>query len=140
MILFCDDEPFMSDTYVDALVRAGFAVELVSLTTEALPRFREKVNTIELAIVDIMASVKPPYPPEVDLSRVEGGLRTGEEILRLMNATAEGRRVPKLILTNISNIDFYRVYENNLAIRGCYRKPETLPSELVGIVRRILGR
>lgn len=140
MILFVDDEKMFNESYVEALVEAKYIVEFEQNILRALNFFKSRSRELELVIMDIMFSLFGSIPPDIDESKIEGGLRVGEEVLRLMNDTPDGRKIPKIILTNVTAEDFHSKYASSENVVGCYKKRETLPSELVEIVKGILSR
>lgn len=140
MILFVDDEKMFNESYVEALVEAKYIVEFEQNIVRALDFFKSRRRELELVIMDIMFSLFGSIPPDIDESKIEGGLRVGEEVLRLMNDSPDGRKIPKIILTNVTAEDFHAKYASSENVVGCYKKRETLPSELVEIVKGILPR
>lgn len=138
MILFIDDEKMFNESYVEALKEEGYNVLFEQNLTRGLEIFNERMNEIELVIMDIMFTLQTSLPPGIDESKIQGGLRTGVEAIRLMNSTSNGKTIPKIIFTNVADEEFHRKYSSSDEVKGSYRKRDTLPSELVEIVKRIL--
>lgn len=139
MILFIEDERMYNESYVEALRGAGYKVEFEHNLQRGLVFFKERMNEIELVIIDVMFPITGSLPRGMDESKIQGGLRTGEEVLRLLNDTPEGRKISKIFLTNVQAEDFHEKYKSSDEVQGCYRKRDVLPSDLVGIVKGILG-
>ncbi len=140
MILFIDDEKMFNESYVESLKEAKYDVLFEQNPARGLEIFNSRMNEIDLVIMDIMFAMPISLPPEIDESKIMDGLRTGEEFLRLMNATPDGKKIPKIILTNVADESFHAKYTSSDEVKGCYRKRDTLPSELVEIVKRILQK
>lgn len=138
MILFIDDEKMFNESYVEALEEEGFQVQFEHNIAGGLDFFTSKMGEVNLVILDIMFATPGLMPEGIDKSKIMGGLRTGEELLRLMNATPGGREIPKIILTNVDAEDFHTKYTSSEEVAGCFRKRDTLPSKLAEIVNDIL--
>jgi len=140
MILFLDDEMMFNESYIEALVEAGFEVEFHREIGKGLAYFQDHLRDIELVILDIMFAVTGKLPTAIDVTKTQNGLRTGEEILRIMNMSPAGKSVPKMILTNVAADDFYEKSAASKEVLGWYRKRDVLPSELVEIVTNHLKK
>jgi CheY-like chemotaxis protein len=140
MILFIDDEKMFNESYVEALKEEGYDVLFEQNLTRGLEIFSKRMSEIELVIMDIMFAMTTSLPLGIDKSKIQGGLRTGVEAIRLMNLTPDGKKVPKIILTNVADEEFHRKYSTSDEVKGCYRKRDTLSPELVEIVKRILKK
>ena len=140
MILFIDDEKMFNESYVEALEGQGYDVRFEPNVAPALDFFRENMGEGDIVILDIMFATPNSLPEGVDKSNTVDGLRTGEEVLRLMNSTPRGRKVAKIILTNVAADDFHTKYGSSGDVQACLRKRDTLPSRLVEIVKSILRR
>lgn len=138
MILFLDDERMFIESYVEALEEAGYAVRLERNIARALEFFEAHTEDVDLVILDIMFPILGDVPKGIDETKIKGGLRAGEEVLRIMNGISGGRAVPKVILTNVQSDDFFGRYRSSPEVRKCLRKRETLPSDLVKIVAAII--
>jgi CheY-like chemotaxis protein len=140
MILFIDDEKMFNESYVEALQEAGYNVLFEQNLARGIEIFNNRRKEVELIIMDIMFAMPITFPPGMDKSKIMDGLRIGEEAIRLMNSTPEGKEIPKIILTNIAAEDFHIKHSSSEDVKGCFRKRDTLPSRLVEIVRQILQK
>jgi len=119
-ILFVDDEPRWTATYVDELQADGYEVHQEIDVDNALQFFKENRNQIVLLILDIM------MPPGSSFTNGETqmGMRTGEcfyDTIREMTP-----KLHVIILTNVSNEKVKEKFDQE---RYCtfLRKPETFP-------------
>jgi len=138
MILFIEDEPKFNESYVEALEFQGYTVKVIWNVQIALNTLRHMINDIQLVILDIIMPIYGEVPPEFNTDNIKQGLRTGEEILRVMSDIPGGENIPKIILTNVNSYDFHHKYMLSNLVHGCYRKKDVLPSDLVNIINKIL--
>lgn len=140
MILFIDDEKMFNESYIEALEEEGYQVQFERNVARGLEFFRNKTSDCDLVILDIMFATPNSLPEGTDESKIMGGLRTGEELLRLMNATPDGKKVAKIILTNVTAADFHEKYASSKDVLGCFKKRDTLPSKLVELVGQAIKK
>ncbi len=139
MILFIDDELMFNESYKEALEEAGFSVYFEQDVQKAVQFFRDKMEQIKLVILDIMMPLPEELTISIDKSKTQNGMRTGEEVLSLLNETEKGKSITKIILTNVSDQEFLTKYSSSDEVAGIYRKRETLPSELVTLAKTLIN-
>lgn len=132
MILFVDDEPRYSVSYIDFLETAH-RVEYKSKVSDALEFLEARRGDVELLVLDVM------MPPGDAFSEEEArdGLDTGK---RLFERVREGNPdLPVVVLTNVTQVDIANWFEKQ---PNCwfYRKRECLPGELKQKVEEILSK
>lgn len=139
MILFWEDEKMFNLSYLEALEEAGYNVDFEKSILGGLEFFKQHLEEIELVILDIMFS-PVVVPAGMDESKIMGGRRVGEELLRLIDKVPGGNRIPKIILTNVVAQEFHNRYASSNQVRKCLRKRDVLPSQLVSAVQEILEK
>jgi CheY-like chemotaxis protein len=138
MILFIEDEPFFNESYIRKLTQANYKVLLERDITKAIAIFRKRMSEIQIVIIDIMMSIPDVPPEDFRIENAENGFKTGIEILRLLNEIPNGKKIPKILLTNIPVDQFIHTINIPLDVYGCYTKRETPIDDLVNIVNEIL--
>jgi CheY-like chemotaxis protein len=141
-ILLIDDEavPGLSEPegiymwyYSEALRRAGYELEEVNATDEAIRRLSDPTSKFDLIILDIMMPPGTAFGPE----ETESGLRTG---VLLADKLKDLRpKTPVLVLTNVADPDAVSRLQHKPNIARVLFKPDWVPFDVVPEVRTILG-
>jgi CheY-like chemotaxis protein len=134
LILWIEDEYNYNEPYVVALKAVGYVVKFIDDINESIAYFSQRKNDIQLAIIDVMMPLPDKLIPEFNRNNAMSGLRTGEEVLRLLNAIADNKKVPKIFFTNVNAADFHLKYKDSPLVCGTYKKKETNVDGLVKIV------
>ncbi len=140
MILFIDDEPAFNDSYLEVLQDAGYSVVFESNINNAWEYLRLHKTEIQLIIVDIMFAIPDVVPKGFDIINANKGLRTGEELIRIINNDINYTKIPKIILTNVADEAFHSKFKNTEDVKGCYKKKEVSIFDLVDIVNKIIKK
>ena len=128
MILLIDDDIFGMKPYRLALESAGFEVASAEDPDVALSALREHAEDLELIVLDVMM----PSGQALKDEDVEQGLRTGRVLLSRIRE--EHADCPVIVLS-ITSVDDFGVKDVEFL-----HKADTLPSELVEIVKETIGK
>jgi len=132
VLLFIDDERRRMEPYVEELTLSGYEVEFEENCDAAWRFFRERMDEIELVILDIMMP-----PGEVGDQQSPGaGSRTGVSLFDMIRKTAP--LMPMLIFTNVSDPAVAKRFAKDNRTRF-FRKAGLLSHELVAEVRSMLS-
>ena len=119
-ILLVEDDAFVSDIYQTKLEQEGFGLILAENGLEAMKRMEEKVP--DLILLDIIM----PYM---------GGI----EVLKKLKADERWKKIPVIILTNLSQKE--EVDEGlSIGADDYLIKSHFTPSEVIGKVKALLEK
>lgn len=117
-ILLVEDDAFVSDIYETKLGQVGFSVVLAENGVEAVKKMEEKIP--DLVLLDIVM----PY-------------MDGMEVLRKLKEKEEWKKIPVILLTNLSEKE--KVEEGlNLGANDYLIKSHFTPAEVVEKVNALL--
>lgn len=117
-ILLVDDEKIILDTYGIALKNNGFEVQTAQNGKQAIDLLKKQ--RFDFVILDVVMNKQD-----------------GIETLKKLKNDVDLKRVPILMLTNLSN-DADKQELLKLGAAGYYVKAETLPNELIKIIKQII--
>lgn len=138
MILFIDDELMFNEPYVESLREAGYEVIFEDDINLAIKYFKEKKSQIQLVISDIMMELPQNIPSNFNSNNANFGLRTGEELIRVLNEIDDS--IPKILFSNVGDASIYDKYKHSISVAGIYRKKDTSINDLLAIVDQILNK
>jgi CheY-like chemotaxis protein len=140
MILFIDDEKFFNESYHEALVEAGYEVVFEGNINNSIAFLESNPQNLQAIILDIMFSLTSDLDKRIDRAKTDGGMRAGEELLRLINQMPHLTNVPKIILTNVAKEEFFARHSQSGDVSMCLRKRNVLPSKLVDVVNQCINK
>ena len=121
MIMLIDDDTFLLDMYSKRLKNEGYEAVSFSSASDAL-EFLRSGNTVDLMLIDIIMP----------------GM-SGFEFLQTMKEENLDKEAIKIVLSNMGDQSEAIEKGNNLGVTKYMVKAESTPSDVLGLVNRMLS-
>lgn len=121
VILMVDDDTFLLDMYSKRLEKSGYSPVTFSSATDALDYLRSG-NEVDLMLIDIIM-------PSM----------SGLEFLKVMKEESLGNNAVKVVLSNMGDQTSAIETGKNLGVSKYMVKAESTPSDVLGLVDRMLS-